>query len=90
MKGMAGMKDMKMTHRLMVYIKDSQKGYVEQAKVGYLITNPDGSKGKAMAMGMGDGFGADVNMMKKGGYKIKTKFVAGGKKILDEFTYHIE
>ena len=88
MKNMPGMSNMTGTHHLMVDVTGS--GDMKNAKVGFVITDPDGKKNKVMAMGMNTGFGADVNMMKKGEYNIKTKFVSGEKKILDEFTYHIE
>lgn len=76
------------THHLMVYINGS--GDKKNMKVGYLVTDPDGKKHKAMAMGMGDGFGADLPMMKKGSYTIKTKVVDGETKFTDEFTYYMK
>jgi hypothetical protein len=76
------------THHLMLNVTGSDN--LKNAKVGFVITDPDGKKTNAMAMGMSGGFGADVNMMKKGEYKIKTKFVSGEKKLMDEFTYHVK
>lgn len=87
MKGMKGMEGMAMTHHLMLYIKDSRNNAVENATVGYLVVNPDGSKQKAMAMGMGDGYGADISLKPLKTYTIKTKVAVDGKKILDSFTY---
>ncbi|MBW2220751.1 MAG: hypothetical protein JRF40_14875 [Deltaproteobacteria bacterium] len=88
MKNMPGMANMTGTHHLMVNVTGS--GDMKNAKVGFVITDPDGKKEKVMAMGMGKGFGADVNMMKKGEYKIKTKFMLGEEKLLDEFIYHVK
>lgn len=90
MKGMKNMPEMKDTHHLMVYVKDSDGKVVDKAKVGYLIGSPDGSDQKKMAMGMAGGFGADVNLEKKGVYKIKTKIVAGEKKLMDAFEYEVK
>ena len=88
MKNMPGMAKMTGTHHLMVNVTGSDD--LKNAKVGFVITDPDGKKNKVMAMGMNTGFGADVNMMKKGEYKIKVKFILGEEKLLDEFTYHIK
>jgi hypothetical protein len=89
MKDMKDMPEMKATHHLMVYVKSS-KGDVTKAKVGYLVTNPDGTEQKAMCMGMKGGFGADVDFKAKGMYKVKTKIVDGDKKVMDEFEYHVK
>lgn len=85
MKKMAGMEHMTATHHLMANVEGSVSP--ENSKGGFIITDPDGKKEKVMAMKMGSGFGADVNMMKKGEYKIKVKFMFGEDKLLDEFIY---
>ncbi len=90
MKGMEDMQQMKATHHLMVFIKAPHGHAVENAKVGYMVTGPDGEKQKAMAMGMSGGFGADVNLKQKGTYTISTKVVEGNKKLVDKFSYEIK
>ncbi len=90
MKDMKNMPEMKDTHHLMMHIKDAAGQKVDKAKVGYMIQNPDGSTRKKMAMGMAGGFGADVNLGEKGVYKIKTKVVAGEKKLMDAFEYEVK
>ncbi|MBI9091857.1 MAG: hypothetical protein JEZ12_21810 [Desulfobacterium sp.] len=87
MKGMPGMKN---THHLMVYIKDDQGNNLGKAKVGYLIKGPGNQSQKAMCMGMGGGFGSDVNLGTPGTYVIKTKVAAGKTKIMDTFEYQME
>jgi hypothetical protein len=77
-------------HHLMVYIVDPAGIAVTKAKVGYLVTGPDKAKQKAMAMGMKNAFGADVDMTVPGTYSIKTKALAGGKKLLDQFAYEMK
>jgi len=89
MKGMEGMKEMTMTHHLMVYIKAPHGHQIEKAKVGYMIQDPKNEKQKAMTMAMGDGFGADVKMKNKGAYSIKTKILVNDKKLMDEFSHHV-
>ncbi len=90
MKGMKNMPEMKDTHHLMVHVKDAAGQKVDKAKVGFLIENPDGSTQKKMAMGMAGGFGADVNLEKKGVYTIKTKVMAGETKLMDSFEYEVK
>ena len=90
MKDMAGAKEMKMTHHLMVYVMDPNGKELGKAKTGYMVTNPDGKKQKMMAMGMKGGFGADVNLSAKGAYTVKTKITAGDTKLKDKFTYEVK
>ena len=78
------------THHMMVYIMAPDGGQVEDAKVGYLVSGPDGTKQKMMAMGMKGAYGADLDFKQKGTYSVKMKAVTGDKKLLDEFTYEIE
>lgn len=75
------------THHLMVMVKGPKD--LKGAKVGFVLIDPDGKKHNAMAMAMGDGFGADLPMMKKGEYTIKTKLMKDQTKLMDEFTYHM-
>jgi len=78
------------SHHLMVFIKDSKGEPLAGATVGYLVSNPDGAKQKLMAMGMGGGYGADVDLQAKGSYTIKTKVVMGETRLSDEFTYEMK
>lgn len=78
------------TQHLMVTIKGPEGTRPEQGKVGFLVTGPDGTKQKAMAMGMKDAYGADMNFGKKGVYTIKTKVVFGEKKLFDRFDYEVK
>lgn len=87
MKGhdMAKMK----SHHLMVYLKGPDGKYVQAGKVGFWLTGPDGKDQKTMAMAMGGGFGADIDLTAKGTYKIKTKAVVGDKALEDAFAYNV-
>ena len=86
-KEMPGMKN---THHLMVFIRNAQGNTLAKAKVGYLIKGPGDLSQKAMAMGMGGGYGSDVNLGETGTYQIKTKVVAGKTKLMDTFEYQME
>ena len=78
------------TQHLMVTIKGPKGTQREPGKVGFLVTGPDGSKQKAMAMGMKNAYGADMDFGKKGTYTIKMKAVFGDKKLLDRFDYEVK
>ena len=84
-----GTEKMDMTHHLMVYLTDADGNQVKDAKVGYLVVNPDGTNQKLMTMHMKGGFGSDINLKQKGTYTIKTKALSGDTKILDQFTYKV-
>ena len=84
-----GAHKMEMTHHLMVYLTDSDGNPLKDAKVGYLVVNPDGTNQKLMCMHMKGGFGADINLTQKGTYTIKTKAVSGDTKIMDQFSYKV-
>ena len=87
---MAGMKGMAhLTHHMMVYITGPDGKTVDGAKVGYLIDGPGGEQ-KAMCMGMGDGYGADVSFKEPGKYTVKTKAMAGDVKLMDSFEYEVK
>jgi len=90
MKDMKGSKEADTTHHLMVYVKDADGHAVKGAKLGYLVEGPDGAKQKLMAMGMQGAFGANANFKTKGTYTVKTKFLAGDKKLLDKFSYEVK
>lgn len=87
MKDMENMPEMKATHHMMVYVVSPDGMPLVQAKVGYLVEGPDGNKQRLMAMGMSDGFGADVDLGTPGAYIVKTKAVANGTTLMDQFTY---
>lgn len=78
------------THHLMVSITDPGGKPVDNGKVGFLVTGPDGNKQKAMAMGMGGAYGADVDLEIQGMYTIKAKAVVGDKKLFDRFEYEVK
>ena len=90
MKDMENMPEMKATHHMMVYVTGPDGAVLAQAKVGYLVVGPDGQQQKLMAMGMSDGFGADVDFGAPGAYTVKTKAVANGTTLRDEFTYEVK
>ncbi len=88
MKNMKNMPEMKDTHHLMVFVKDAHGAAVKTAKVGYFIEEKgSGTVQKKMAMAMNNGFGADVTLEPGNHYQIKTKVMAGSKKLMDEFKY---
>jgi hypothetical protein len=95
MKGMEGMKMHGMsdspdvTHHLVVYIK-IKDGKPVTGKIGFNITNPDGTPFKTLTMGMQGGYGADVLFKAKGIYKIRMKAVVAGKTIDDEISYEVK
>ena len=78
------------THHMMVYILAPDGGKVEDAKVGFLVNGPGGTKQKMMAMGMQGAYGADLDFKQKGSYTVKMKAVSGDQKFLDEFTYEVK
>ena len=94
MPGMAPMKDMDMSqmksHHLMVYVVGADGKAVTDAKVGYMVTGPQGDVAKTMAMAMIGGYGADVDFATKGTYEIKLKAVVGETQLLDKFTYEVK
>jgi hypothetical protein len=84
-----GSGEMDMTHHLMVYLTDADGNSVKDAKVGYLVVKPDGTKQKLMCMHMKGGLGSDISFKQKGTYTIKTKALSGDAKIMDQFTYKV-
>lgn len=93
MPGMA-MKDHDMSkmksHHLMLYLQGPDGKPLTDAKLGYLVKGPDGKEQKTMTMAMEGGYGADVDFSAKGAYQVKTKAIAGGKTLVDEFTYEVK
>lgn len=78
------------TWHLMVTITGPEGSKVEKGKVGFLVKGPDGSKQKAMAMGMKGSYGADVDIGEKGVYTVKTKAIIGNRKLFDNFSYEMK
>jgi len=78
------------TWHLMVYILTPGREKIDQAKVGFLVKDPDGATQKLMAAGMKGAFGVNVEFKDKGPYIIKMKVVTGGKKLFDKFTYEVK
>ena len=77
----------KKTWHLMVAITDPEGAKVEKGKVGFLVVGPDGSKQKAMAMGMKGSYGVDMDFGATGVYTINTKAIIRDKKLLDRFNH---
>ncbi|SCY70738.1 hypothetical protein [Desulfoluna spongiiphila] len=87
MDGMESMSGKMASHHLMLDVKGKNGAMVHDAKVGFVITDPDGKEVKTMAMAMGGGHGADVEMKQKGTYTLKVKVKAGDKVVKDSFTH---
>jgi hypothetical protein len=85
-----GKKEMDKPHHIMVYIMDKNHMPVHKGKVGFLITNKEGKKQKAMGMYMSGGFGTTADMKENGVYAISTKVVLGNVKLMDKFEYEIK
>ncbi len=85
-----GKKEMDKPHHIMVYIMDKDHSPVHKGKVGFLITNSDGNKQKAMGMYMSKGFGTTADMKEKGIYNITAKVIMGDVKLMDKFEYEIK
>lgn len=88
---MAAVKGMEhITHHLMLYVADAEGKPVDKiTAVGYRIEGP-GNVQKKMAMGMNNGFGADVSFKEKGVYTVNAKILAGEKKLVDSFQYEVK
>jgi hypothetical protein len=83
--------DQMKSHHLMVNPVAPDRKPVAGGKAGYLVVQPDQTKVQAMAMLMEGGFGADVDLVAKGEYKITTKIVLADKTTLvDEFVYTVK
>lgn len=80
----------KPTHHLMLYVTDSKGNPVKEATTGFLIQGPKENVQKTMAMGMRDGYGADISLQKPGEYTIKAKVVSGEQTLIDGFVYPVE
>ena len=90
MKDMENMPEMQATHHMMVYVVSPDGAPLAEAKVGFLVVGPDGDRQRLMAMGMKDGFGADVDFSAAGTYTVRAKAVAGDTTLMDEFSYEVQ
>jgi hypothetical protein len=75
------------SHLLMVYAVGPSGTPATDGKAGFLVVQPDKTEVKAMAMPMGGGFGADVDLAAKGAYKITTKIALADSTLVDEFVH---
>jgi hypothetical protein len=79
------------SHHLMVNPVAPDRKPVTGGQAGYLVVQPDQTKVQAMTMLMEGGFGADIDLVAKGDYKITTKIVLADKTTLvDEFVYTVK
>jgi hypothetical protein len=78
------------SHHLMVNPVAPDRKPPTGGKAGYLVVQPDKTEVKVLAMLMEGGFGADVDLVAKGEYKITTKIVLGETTLVDEFVYTVK
>jgi len=92
MKGMAMPEGMKDTHHLMIMFSDAKTGkMLSEGEVKVKIVGPDKSEQVKTLMGMGGGFGSDVNLSVKGKYGIMSKFLLKDGKVMScKFWYEVK
>ena len=78
------------SHHLMVNPVAPDRKPLTGGKAGYLVVQPDKVEVKAMAMLMEGGFGADLDLLVKGDYKITTKIALADTTLVDEFVYTVK
>ena len=78
------------SHHLMVNPLRPDGTAVAAGRAGYLIVQPNGVEVKVMTMLMDGGFGADVDLVAKGDYRITTKIVLGDTTLVDEFVHTVK
>ena len=78
------------SHHLMVYAVKPDGKPATDGKVGYRVIRPDKVEIKEMTTPMDGGFGADIDFLAKGDYKITTKFALGDSTLVDEFVYSVK
>lgn len=78
------------SHHLMLLVHAPDGKLLSDARVGYLVTGPDGSSQQVMAMAMSGGYGGDIDLQQKGTYTVKAKAIAGEKTLRDQFTLDIQ
>ena len=75
------------SYHLMIYLVGPDGKPATSGKVGYLVTQPDKTDFKTLTMPMEGGFGADIDLVATGEYKITTKIALDGATLLGEFVY---
>ena len=78
------------SHHLMVNPVAPDRKPPAGGKAGYLVVQPDKVEIKAMAMLMEGGFGADLDLLVKGDYRITTKIALADTTLVDEFVYTVK
>jgi hypothetical protein len=78
------------SHHLMVNPVAPDRKPPTGGKAGYLVVQPDKVEVKAMAMLMEGGFGADLDFVVKGDYRITTKIALADTTLVDEFVYSVK
>jgi len=78
------------SHHLMVYPVRADGKPATNGKVGYLVVLPNKTEFKTLTMLMEDGYGADVDLVATGDYKITTKIVLEDTTLIDEFVYTVK
>ena len=78
------------SHHLMVNPVAPDRKPLTGGKAGYLVVQPDKVEVKAMAMLMEGGFGADLDLLLKGDYKITTKIALAETTLVDDFVYTVK
>ena len=84
-----GAEKMKSHHLVVNAVKPDGKP-VADGKAGYLVVQPDKTEVKAMATLKEGGFGADVDLLATGDYKITCKIALADTTLVDEFVYTVK
>jgi hypothetical protein len=82
--------DHEATHHLMLFLMDPDGKMVMDIGVGFTVKGPDGVEQEPQVTLMTGGFGVNVDLNAKGLYEVRTRIVAGGKEIVDEFRYEVK
>ena len=78
------------SHHLMVYALGPDGKPAASGQAGFLVVQPDKTEVKVMAMLMGNGFGADVDLAAKGDYAITAKIALGNVNLVDTFVHTVK
>jgi len=78
------------SHHLRVYLVGPDGKAATDGKVGYLVIQPDKTDFKTLAVPIEGGFGADIDFVASGDYRITTKIVLGDTKLVDDFVYTVK
>lgn len=83
--------DIKMTsHHLMVYAVGPDGRPATNGKAGFSVVRPDGTGFKTMTMPMQEGFGADLDLVDAGDYRITARIALADRTLMDEFVYTVK